>query len=862
MKTKNFTNYFLLTFLFHLFLNFHTLTAQDNPLFHSNRIISGTVLDAQTKKPIPSATIRIEGSNKGTICGKDGTFRLPKGNFTNKSNIKITSVGYNSKTITLDLTKDTVTIFLEQNPVQLKAAVVIGEIDANEIIRRAIRKKDENRLKYNTMQGLLYSKFSMDFEKMVKNLIAASGTPANLGAILSPQDSAKKANDSLMAMFMQGFIGETFSERFIDVEKNIDKTIIVNRRQTANVPSNINRIVLERFIDFSQDEIDFVDTKIITPLHKNALSHYKFELLERKLFEDKFVYVIKVIPNTSVYPTFQGTISIIEGTYQLIEANLKPSTNTKIHLIDNLEYYEKFENVGNDVWFPTYMENKASFKLKIAPFFPAIEMEWTTTAIFSDVAVNQPLPDSIYFQDSIHFENNNEQRAKKLLVAADADSTKKEYWEENALIALTEKEQEMYAAVDTARKELQIDVDSLYNISATPQKPKLSWNYNFYGRYNRVESYLLGATQTMETSYAKLTSGGLYSFGQHRWFGNAKLEVGTGLNRPTIFGMRNISSPIPYFSASGEIFSKVNTFGNPFNDAALLSNSLDVIFFHQDYFDYFRSDGWNAKLNFDYKKFNFVATYENRAEFGLDAKTDKTLFLKKEFRKNPHPETGRFQFIKLSAILGNNITSLVENFQYKFDAHYQYGIRGIDKSNFSQITGTASLQFPIFETGYGNILLLLSAAGGLAERNSPVQHLFLVEESTIFSNLFMPLDNTFITAYETYLGGTEFFSYHLRLNLRDWWWRLLRLPKIKGRGLELSLAGTMGKFFNKGNTELSNLYRGTDRGYYSEAGFRIGRIPIPGTDLLYWSLETRFGIGEYAKGQYGFLVNFNLPFSL
>jgi len=266
--------------------------------------------------------------------------------------------------------------------------------------------------------------------------------------------------------------------------------------------------------------------------------------------------------------------------------------------------------------------------------------------------------------------------------------------------------------------------------------------------------------------------------------------------------------------------------------------------------------------------------YENRREFGLDKSTHKIFWSKQDFsdmRKNPHPETGGFQLIKLSSVFGGNITSLFEMFQYRFDLNYQYGIRASARhtaldavspvgKSFSQISGSASLQFPIFQTGYGNILLLLSASGGLAEHHSPVQHLFIVKESSFLSNLLMPADNTFITAYESYFGGTEFFSYHARLNLRDWWWRLLHLPRIKGRGLELSIAGTTGKFFNKGNTELSHLYRGTVKDYYSEAGIRIGRIPIPGTDLFYWSLECRFGIGEHARGRYGFLLNFNLPF--
>jgi len=92
-----------------------------------------------------------------------------------------------------------------------------------------------------------------------------------------------------------------------------------------------------------------------------------------------------------------------------------------------------------------------------------------------------------------------------------------------------------------------------------------------------------------------------------------------------------------------------------------------------------------------------------------------------------------------------------------------------ERTGYSQYSGTASIQFPIFETGYGKILLLLSAAGGSADVNSPVQNLFTMEQSSILGNLFAPSDNSFITAYETYFGGTEFYSYNARLNLRDWW---------------------------------------------------------------------------------------------
>ncbi|MPM96039.1 hypothetical protein SDC9_143195 [bioreactor metagenome] len=213
-----------------------------NNSIDESKFMSGIVLDKTNKKPVPSATVRIAGTNRGTICLKNGSFRLPKSYFINKSDIRITAIGYTSKTLTLDLTKDTVTIYLEQDPVKLKEVVVTGEIEVNEIIRRAIAKKEANRKKYKTMQGLLYSKFMLDTRKTVSNFnIGGSSAEQNtLSFNLSLQDSNETKKDSLLSQFAQGFIGENFSKRFIDLEKNIDKTIIVNRRQTANFPKSID----------------------------------------------------------------------------------------------------------------------------------------------------------------------------------------------------------------------------------------------------------------------------------------------------------------------------------------------------------------------------------------------------------------------------------------------------------------------------------------------------------------------------------------------------------------------------------------------------------------------------------------------
>jgi hypothetical protein len=854
-----------------------------------NTVIIGKVIDEKNNKPVSSATIRIENTNKGTIADKDGNFRLPKSNFGTNTNIKVTAVGYKPQIITLDLREDSIHISMIQNPVVLKGATVIGDITVEEIIRRAIDKKEENRRKYKTMQSQLYTKISMDFDKMQQTIGQINTEVNEFGVSFNTKKQKKKENDdSLRKQFMQGMVYETISKRYVDIPKRIDKTIIVNRRQTANIPQQLNQFALTEFIDFSQDEVSMLDTRIMTPLHHNALWHYDFELIDRQLYDTSYVYAIKVIPDTELYPVFEGTISIIEGTYQLVELNLKPSIDTKILMLDSVSFYEKFEDIGNNVWMPTYFENKFHIKAKIIPLIPAIEVTAGTTAIVSDVVLDQPLPKDIMneFTDSARKANKSFVFDPNTAVLKNADSAKPQYWEDNALIQLTDREQKIYKEVDSAAKELDVDmninVDSMFkmgdSLKGSFKEGEFFADYFFFpfGRSNRVEIQSFGLLTEFTIPYTTLTGDGVYSMGPHRWLGKASLTLSTDRQAGSFDDMMSAAftfnvgemekalKPKSVFELGAGILSDIATFAHPFGEANLLSNSVDFWIFGQDYYDYYRKDGWNATAAYKFGLNSIKVRYENVRVKGFDKATDKTLFSKGPLRANPQPLLGEFTNITATASSAPIIPNK-ESFQIAGTLNYLYGWRGNEfdySHHYEQGLCSLAVQFPILETGYGKILLYLAGVAGYSSHNTPTQNVFAIDAGSMFSIVSSPSHNSFVTAYNTGFGGTAFYSLHARLNLRDWWWRLLHLPKIKGRGLELSLAVATGRFFNKSEYwSARSLYKKTGKNnYYTETGIRIGRIPIPGTDLLYWSIEGRVGVGNLASGNWGGMLGLQLPF--
>ncbi|MBU2636158.1 MAG: carboxypeptidase-like regulatory domain-containing protein, partial [Bacteroidetes bacterium] len=131
--------------------NFYHLTFFTTSNLHSQQIftISGRVVDSETSQPLPAASIRIDGTMKGTITTADGTFRLSLA--AEEYRIIFSFVGYQTDSQKVVLDQDVILrIQLKPVGVQLPEVVTIAEDPAIEIIRKAISNKRQWMDKLNT----------------------------------------------------------------------------------------------------------------------------------------------------------------------------------------------------------------------------------------------------------------------------------------------------------------------------------------------------------------------------------------------------------------------------------------------------------------------------------------------------------------------------------------------------------------------------------------------------------------------------------------------------------------------------------------------------------------------------------------
>jgi len=762
--------------------------------------ITGVVLDKNTQSPIAGATIKVIGENKGTYSSTRGKFKIPflKGD----KKLKIISLGYETNIVEINSNSDSITVNLNTLPVRLKEANVIGNIEPNEVIKRAIQRKDENQKLLKTFKGLLYSKFVMEMDGSV--FASTSGNTISLGSTIG--ESAPEQ--------YKMFVLESFSRDYKDYEKKISHSEIIQRRQTANMKPDNNVMALGNFFNFYQDEINFVNVKFTTPLSKDALSYYKFEIIDKDLLDDRYIYIIKVIPDTKLFPCFKGIIKIVEGTYNLVEIDLEPSDETAIAMIEDVHIIQKFEEIQKDIWHPSMLEVNAKAKVEVLKGFMDIKLDAKASSIYSEIEVNTALPDSIYKKE-----------IKRISVAPLADSSDLEYWEKNSLRDITQKEKEMY-----------IKVDSLVAIADSNKKEFSSFNYNLFTPYldfNRVSSMSIGLSPTLRYKSLKLETTGAFSFGLQDLIGEATLSY-------TLPIIKN-----HYITLKTGLFSKVTEIGNDDSYHRIINTAIAALF-HFDYYDYNRTDGWFAGFSYTPQYFNIRSNFENSRQFSLHKTTNRSIFQDKEWRLNPSILEGNYNTIKSGlTIYFNRMFRLYDGFSLNLDLNYLFGQELNSKTDFHQYSVSLEYNTPTFKTGYNPMFLSLSFEYNGA-KNAPLQYQLNAKTTMLFITKSVNFCTIPVSIYEK----EEYYATHIKYNFTDLWWRAIGLPLYYGRGLDLIGRFSTGQF--------KTAFNAND--YYTEAGFGLERIPTFVSNVIFLGAGAVWGVGPIARGNFNWYLDITLPF--
>lgn len=719
-------------------------------------VVRGRVHDRTTGETLSAATIRIPGTTRGTIANADGIFALQLDADSGK--IIVSAIGYAPDTLSVRAGAGLYDIHLTPSEIIMPEVVVSSEDPAVEIIRRAIARKHRwiDRL-------ATYSMEAFTRQCILRDTAIASIT------------------ESITRGYWRA--GDTLRE------------VIIQRRQTRNVPESFNFAAVGVILNFNENRVHFVGYDFVGPTADDALEYYHYKLLRTRVGAGHEIYDIAMRPAVRTRPLFTGTLSIEGDTYALVGVDVQPNEAFGLPFVRNfwIRYQQQFALYDSTFWLPVDIRIAAHAELNVPGFtLPAIGFEQTSA--ISSYAVNVPVPDSLFAKPRISVDSS----ATRMDSAA---------WASQTVLPMTFAEQQAYRTLDSTKTlEMQFRPGGFAMTLSGGDSFPLDLLSHLDLAFNRVEGAHAGIIAGFDSLSPYVRPEGRLAYGfavkKTSW------ELGTMLytDRGRTFGV------------GAKLFEKfVPTPGlMPYDP---LFNGLAALLAKVDIYDYYRVKGWNAAAAFVPSPVMAMhLTYTNEAESSAPNVTDYSLvYPSRPYRSNPPVDEGRMRNLRLDVRLGREPLpiDLISYDGLGFSVEHSDRTLLASAFDYTRYEMYGTFSFVTFGRSFlFKPQMRVRAAAGVSSGTLPAQRYFSVESGAAGTAPFGVMHVMGLKEFR----GTSYVAIGVEHNFRAIPFLLLGIPQSIRNNLEFVVN------VGAANSWGAGPFPAHDDGWYYEAGFGLSRI--------------------------------------
>ena len=304
--------------------------------------IKGKVIDALSKQPIVTASIKSEENKTGASTSKSGTFELLLD--SPKTSVVVSALGYMERTIEIDSFLTYLEIELEHKSYAIEAVEVSRKRKYNnhnpavELIDLVIKNRALNKLeKKDSLYFESYDKVKFGIMDP-KKIFAKAGKDFKF--FYTNVDSAVVDNKEALSIFMQ----ETLSDNYVQQNPARTKKIVKAEEKTEFDSRYINNPNIESFmnymfqpVDIYEESIYFINKQFLSPIASNAKIYYKYYLKDTIRTNKEFFIRIDFEPRNPTDLLFKGELTIaMDGRYAVKAAQMQLDSKANVSFVNDL----------------------------------------------------------------------------------------------------------------------------------------------------------------------------------------------------------------------------------------------------------------------------------------------------------------------------------------------------------------------------------------------------------------------------------------------------------------------------------------------------------------------------------------------
>lgn len=402
------------------------------------KYVYGTVLDPFTQEKIPYATLQWKKGAFGTLTDSLGNFRLAKP-FYKEDTLQISYVGFETRYLHVNLTKDSLHFNIQLGPIKAKEGVVVKTKSKRGLIwwqRIVSHKPNNDPYKYDTYKYELYNKVELD----INNINRASFNNIKL---LKPFDFILDNVDSVSEKtpFLPVFFSESVSDYYYTETPHKIREII----KGASTKGVKNETVLQ-FMGGANQKINSYSNYIlifgkefISPLSSVGDKYYRYQAADTQTINNQQFFHLYFTPLQAGENTFKGECWIHSTTWAIKRISMDASSTASINFVKRLSIVQEFKLYNDTTWVLA----KDKFVAEISPLKKdKLSFIGRKTSMYNNTVVNDP---------SIYAELKKNTQKEEVVIDDSARDRSNNYWDTKRQEPLGKNELKVLKLIDTLK---------------------------------------------------------------------------------------------------------------------------------------------------------------------------------------------------------------------------------------------------------------------------------------------------------------------------------------------------------------------------------------------------------------------------
>lgn len=310
--------------------------------------ITGRIIDANTKEPLPFVNIALQYSSVGTVTDFEGNYAIETK--TKSDSILVSFVGYIPQTHKFERNKYQ-RIDIELVPSQISLQEVVIKYNGNPadaILDSIIKNKDKNNItNFDYAQYECYNKIQFDLNNITEDFKNRRAFK-KFSFIFDFIDTSTVNNKTYLPIFLSESISNIYTRNNPKSKKEYIQGIKISGVDNESIGQFMGD--LYQNINVYENYITLFEKSFVSPLSGMGGVYYKYYLVDSTFKEDVWCYNIVFKPKRTGDLTFTGNFWVADSSWAIKEIKLNMAKEANINYIDGMVIEHFFTKTKQNYW--------------------------------------------------------------------------------------------------------------------------------------------------------------------------------------------------------------------------------------------------------------------------------------------------------------------------------------------------------------------------------------------------------------------------------------------------------------------------------------------------------------------------------